>query len=60
MLNLRELMVEMILFAFDEDQLMEQFHLTEAEVSNLCDVDLLELYDKTLFSIGEVNEDSKG
>lgn len=53
MLNLRELMVELILFAFDEDQLMAQFQLTEAEVSNLSDVDLLELYDQTIMSIGE-------
>ncbi len=53
MLNLRELMVELILFAFDEDQLMARFQLTEAEVSMLSDVDLLELYDQTLFTIGE-------
>ncbi len=53
MLNLRELMTELILFAFDEDELMARFCLTEAEVSNLSDVDLLELYDQTLMSIGE-------
>ena len=40
MLNIRELMVEYILFAFDDDQLMEEYSLTEAEVSNLSDIDL--------------------
>jgi hypothetical protein len=52
MLNLRELMTELILFAYDEDELMARFCLTAAEVSNLSDVDLLELYDQTLMSIG--------
>lgn len=41
-------MVEYILFAFDEEDLMREYHLSEADVSNLADVDLLELYDQTL------------
>lgn len=48
MLNIRELMVEYILFAFDEASLQAEFHLSEQDVSNLSDVDLLELYDQTL------------
>lgn len=47
-MSLRELIVEYILFAFDEEQLMEEFQLTEDEVADLSDVDLLEVYDKTL------------
>jgi hypothetical protein len=43
-------MVEYILFAFEEDELMEKFHITEEEISNLGDVDLLEIYDQTLLS----------
>jgi len=52
-LSLREMMVEMILFAFDEDALLEQFQITEDEVSTLSDVDLLEMYDQTLITMGE-------
>ena len=50
MLTIRELMVEYILFAFTEEQLMEKFQITEEEVSNLADEDLLELYDQTLLT----------
>ena len=50
MLTLRELMVEYILFAFEEEELMEKFQVTEEELSNLADVDLLEIYDQTLLS----------
>ena len=57
-LSLREMMVEMILFAFDEDALLEQFQITEDEVSTLSDVDLLEMYDQTLITMGEQDENS--
>ena len=50
MLTIKELMVEYILFAFEEDELMEKFHITEEELSNLCDQDLLEIYDQTLLA----------
>lgn len=50
MLNIRELMVEYILFAFTEEELIEKFQVTEQELSNLCDVDLLEIYDQTLLT----------
>ena len=50
MLTMRELMVEYVLFAFTEEELMEKFHVTEEELSNLCDVDLLEIYDQTLLT----------
>lgn len=48
-------MVEYILFAFTEEQLLEKFQVTESELSNLCDTDLLEMYDQTLLSpIGDL------
>ncbi len=50
MLTIRELMVEYILFAFTEEELIEKFQITEEEVSNLADEDLLELYDQTLLT----------
>lgn len=50
MLTLKELMVEYILFAFEEDELQEKFHISEEELSNLSDVDLLEIYDQTLLT----------
>lgn len=47
-MSIRELMIEYILFAFDEQGLQDQFHCTASELSDLSDVDLLEIYDQTL------------
>lgn len=47
-MNLRELITEYILFAFDEEELMSEFQLTESELADLSDVDLLEIYDQTM------------
>lgn len=47
-MTLREMMTELILFSYDEEDLMSLFQLTEAEVTGLADQDLLELYDQTL------------
>ena len=47
-MNLRELITEYILFAYDEQQLLDRFHVTESELASLADVDLLEIYDTTL------------
>jgi len=52
-MTLREMMTELILFAFDEDELLARFQLSQQEVAGLSDIDLLELYDQTLFTIGE-------
>jgi len=49
-MTLRELMVEYILFAFDEQELMQKFQVTEEELPLLGDVDLLEIYDQTLLT----------
>ena len=47
-MSLRELITEFILFAYDEQQLLERFQITEGEIASLSDVDLLEIYDTTL------------
>lgn len=47
-MSLRELMIEYILFAFDERGLMREFQITEDELPDLADADLLEIYDRTL------------
>jgi hypothetical protein len=47
-MSLRELMIEYILFAFTQEQLMEKFSVLDNELQDLPDVDLLEIYDKTL------------
>ena len=47
-MNLRELITEYILFAYDEQRLLERFQITEDEIASLSDVDLLEIYDTTL------------
>jgi hypothetical protein len=47
-MNLRELITEYILFAFTEEELMSKFNLTEAELQDLSDLDLLEVYDQTM------------
>jgi hypothetical protein len=49
-MSLRELMIEYILFAFTEEQLMGKFSVLDSELEDLPDVDLLEIYDKTLLS----------
>ena len=49
-MTLRNLMIEYILFAFSEQELIDKFQITEDELNNLCDVDLLEIYDQTLLS----------
>jgi len=50
MLNLRQMMIEYICFAFEEQELITKFHVNESELSNLCDIDLLEIYDQTLLT----------
>lgn len=47
-MTLREMITEYILFAFTDEDLMSKFHITEEEVYDLADEDLLEIYDKTL------------
>ncbi len=49
-MSLRELMIEYILFAFTQEQLMEKFMIAEHELKEISDEDLLEVYDKTLLT----------
>lgn len=49
-MDLRTLMIEYILFAFTDEELMEKFQVTEDELPDMTDVDLLELYDQTLLT----------
>lgn len=47
-MTLRELIIERILFAMTEQELL-QHQLTADELSTLSDVDLFELYEEHLF-----------
>lgn len=49
-MTLRKLMIEYILFAFSDVELMEKFMISEDEVYSMADEDLLELYDQTLLT----------
>ena len=44
------MMIEYICFAFEEQELMTKFHVNESELLDLCDIDLLEIYDQTLLT----------
>lgn len=48
MMSLREMMVERVLFSVSDEELMEEFMLSEEEVSELSDCDLLELYEDVM------------
>jgi hypothetical protein len=60
MRSIQDLMIEYILFAFTEEELMSKFQVTEEELPNLSDVDLLEIYDLTLLAPidDEINYDT--
>lgn len=47
-MSLRELMTEYIMFAFTEEELTTHFHISEEELNDISDEDLLEMYDQTL------------
>ena len=53
-MNLRELMIERILFCMDEEMLESEYALNENDLKNLSDVDFLEMYD---IICGEMTED---
>jgi hypothetical protein len=50
MMTMREMVIEYILFAFTDEELMERFHVLAEEVKDLPDQDLLEMYDMTLLT----------
>lgn len=43
-------MIEYILFANDDNALMNEFQVLASELPDLSDTDLLEIYDKTLLT----------
>jgi len=49
-MTLRELIIEYLCFAYDEESLLEIHSMTFEEMENLSDLDLLELYDVTLLA----------
>ena len=51
-LTLREMMIERILFAVDDDLLEEVYHTDEGEIQHMNDTDLLDLYDDVVFDTG--------
>lgn len=51
-LTLREMMIERILFAVDEDVLIDYYQTSENELASLSDTDLLDLYDDVVFDSG--------
>lgn len=44
-MNLRELLVERILFACDDEILIKEYGMTENDIELLTDLDLFELYE---------------
>lgn len=48
MMTLREMITERILFCVTEKELNETFMVTVDELTNLSDVDLMELYDDVM------------
>jgi hypothetical protein len=49
-MTLRSLMTEYILFAFTSEDLLRKFYITESELQDMSDIDLLELYDSTILT----------
>ena len=47
-MTIRELMIEYICFAFTDEELQDLFQITDDELADLSDMDLLEIYDQTL------------
>lgn len=47
-MNLRELMIEYICFAIDEQTMAREFGLQPDDLQDLADIDLLEMYDTVL------------
>ena len=47
-MNLRELMMERIMFAYTEEDLATIFRTTEEELEELSDLDFLEIYDEAV------------
>ena len=53
-MTLRELMIERISFACDEEILHSKYRIHESELENLSDLDLLELFEEVHGLNGEI------
>ncbi|CAB5220881.1 hypothetical protein UFOVP240_50 [uncultured Caudovirales phage] len=53
---LRDLMIERILFACDEDTLIRNYGITEDHFEDLSDLDLFEMYEDAM-GINEITRD---
>ena len=47
-MNLRDLIIERILYATTDEQLESMFDISEDEMTTLSDLDLLELYEEVI------------
>lgn len=47
-MNLRELVIQRILFSLSDEELEQEFQITEDDVFNMSDLDLFEMYE-TIF-----------
>ena len=47
-MNLRELLIERIMYAIDEDILMEVYEISEQKLLLISDEELLEIYEETV------------
>lgn len=47
-MNLRELMIERILFSVSDEELRNEFHLSDDDILELSDMDLFELYENVM------------
>jgi hypothetical protein len=54
-MNLRELLVERVLFSCDDQTLISQYGITENEVEELSDIDLFEIYEDVM-GINDITE----
>lgn len=47
-MNLRELMIERILFSVSDEELRNEFHLSDDDILELSDMDLFELHENVM------------
>ena len=48
-MNMRELVIQRILFAVSEEQLISEYGVFENEIDGMSDLDLFELYEAVVF-----------
>ena len=48
-MNMRELVIQRILFAVSDEQLISEYGVFENEIDDMSDLDLFELYEAVVF-----------